>query len=129
MENAGITSPWKLPDSYVAMEPTVFAKGQGQATILSQTARSITLHADVTSSNATIELKRFYFPGWKTQTPNVGIEESRALLAISVPSGSHDIVLTLPWFDGERTGLLLSLMTLTLLAGLNCFSDKRPKTH
>jgi len=113
-----------LPESYERMDAISFVNGTGHASIISQKPRRIHLHVDVASENATIAIKRLYFPGWVADDPHIAVQESHALLAVHVPSGSHDIELTLPWFDGEKTGLIISLSALCILTGLTIATRK-----
>jgi len=118
MEDAGINSQWGLPEHYMAMAPVTFMQGSGQAEIVAQTPRSITLHADISSPKTTLVLRRFYFPGWQTENSSVTIHEAQGLLAVDAPSGSYDITLALPWFAGEKMGISISLAALFLWIAL-----------
>jgi len=105
-------SPYRIPDRLLNMDRIGFAEGRGQIDIVKWNPRYIMVDADVQSRDAKLTLHRFYFPGWIADSPAATVTESSGLLAITLPKGSHDITLTVPWFKGEREGLLISLVAL-----------------
>lgn len=125
-EKAGLKNPRELPESYTDMPSAKLASGIGTVEITAQTPRSITLHAEISSPTALVELKRFYFPGW--QAEGLEISEHDALLAVSLAKGKHDITLRQPWFAGEREGLMISLIALFTLLFL-WFKSKKQEQH
>lgn len=117
----------KLPESLYAMPPAKIEKGRAEVTADLTRQRRITLHADVKSNEAHIVLRRYYFPGWQSSDARYQPKESKGLLAIDLPKGTHDVVLTLPWYEGEKTGTMLSFAALLVLLALTVFNLRRDK--
>jgi len=109
MENAHADFRLHVPEHFLQMKPASVTDGSGNVTIVSQDARNIQLHADITSPQATILLRRFYFPRWVAGANNFIIAEHDALLSLRLPRGSHDVNLSQPWFSGERESAAISI--------------------
>lgn len=109
LEKAGVVNPRSLPESYTAKPAASLAEGSGKVEITAQSARLIRLKADISSEKALVEIKRFYFPGWQSDTGEIA--EHSGLLAVSLPRGNHEVILSQPWFAGEKLGLMISLIT------------------
>ena len=105
-----------------------FVAGNGNASLISQAPRSIQLHAEVDSPEATIALRRFYFPGWKAEAEAMVIEPRKGLLTVRLPHGIHEVSLRQPWFDGERIGTIISLCSLITLIGWMMVSRHNKKS-
>lgn len=101
---------------------------QGRAGVagLSSGNRSLMFEANVESAHARLVFRRFYFPGWQS---NVGeIQEHGGLLALALPQGDHKVILSLPYYAGEREGMIISALALALWAGGLIFSlSRRPR--
>jgi len=103
-----------VPDRFKAMRPVTFITGKGSASITMQDSRHMTLHVNITSRDATLALHQFYFPGWQA-TPPAEVLEQDALLSLHTPKGNYDIRLNLPWYTGEREGMIVSLGALGIV--------------
>jgi hypothetical protein len=126
MQRDNIDFQEHIPEEFINLPLATITKGLGKTEVISQSSRHITLHTDITSGNATITLKRFYFPGWVSDKINIKIIESGAMLAVQAPKGTHEITLTIPWFEGEKAGFFISLSTLMLLLGIFLASRLKP---
>jgi len=120
MKEAGVDFRTSVPDAYQNIKSARLASGKGNAAITMYGPRALILHAKVESQEATIVLKRFYFPGWKVSPDTsegdlMRIGNEGALLSIKLPRGTHDVTLVLPWFAGEREGLIISLSAWMIL--------------
>jgi hypothetical protein len=126
MKKEGI-APLTLDDALLAMPQARFVSGSGKAEITGWQSRRIDLRATVTSPTATLALKRFYFPGWKTGMPGVTVEPRQSLLAVTLPRGRHELTLEVPYFAGERQGLTISGLALLVWAALfiSCLRTSR----
>lgn len=124
MDEHGIGTYKTFPERLHDMQPAEITQGKGNVTVVSSEQRQIHLKADIQSSEAKVRLRRFYFPGWQSVEPG-----RDGLMSITVPRGKHDITLTLPWYEGERTGCLISLASLIAWLGLWVFSRRREATQ
>ena len=114
MRQANPEHKWYLPRDYHDIKAPAFAKGRGVISEFLETPRRIALRTEVVSSEATILLKRFYFPGWQAEPSAAEIKPERGLLAVTLPKGKHDVILTMPYFAGEREGMQLSAAALVI---------------
>ena len=112
MEKENVDFRLQVPKAFLDRKPASITDGKGNVSIVSQNARNIRLHADIASADATMLVRRFYFPGW--QADNAAITEHNTLLSLRLPHGSHDINLSLPWFAGEREGAIISIAAALL---------------
>lgn len=122
MEKQNIDFRIAVPETFLDRKPVTFITGSGAAAITGQNSRSLWLHADIASPEAKITLQRFYFPGWQSTSPGIAVSEYKSLLALTLPEGSHDVRLDVPWFPGEREGMIASLAALILLLGIFAFT-------
>lgn len=99
-----------IPDALHEMPQALLAEGRGKLAITAWEPRRIALSADIASKEARVDLRRFYFPGWQSGEYAAG--PHKALLSLTLPKGKHEVALTLPWFNGEREGMLISLSAL-----------------
>lgn len=105
-----------MPRTLLATKEVDIIKGSGVVTITGQKPRSISLTAHITSADAVIVFKRFYFPGWVAEPSLAQVAAPyQALLSIRAPKGDYAITLSLPWFAGERNGLIVSLCAVVIL--------------
>jgi uncharacterized membrane protein len=118
MQKEGIDTLAILPESLSGLPQQKILRGKGNVVIKDWQPRRISLSTEITSTDATVQLRRFYFPGWQSDTPNVTIEEYHALMIVRLPQGKHDITLTQRWFPGEREGLAISALALLIWLGL-----------
>ena len=112
MKRDNIDVRYSISDELISRPAAKIISGTGTADVTSNSARSITLHANISSPESTIELRRFYFPGWQSNSDSVQVKESHAFLAVDVPAGEHEITLTLPWYEGEKMGISISICAL-----------------
>ncbi len=122
MQKENIDFRTQVPERFLAMKSANVVEGKGSAYIIEQDSRRIMLHADITSMEATVTLQRFYFTGWEAQPNNLSVSHHDALLSLYLPRGSHDITLVLPWFSGEREGMIISIGAFITLWILYTFS-------
>jgi hypothetical protein len=109
-----VSDRWQLPEHYRNASLDI-TEGSGTASMVAQDPRHIWLKADVNTAVATLVLPRFYFPGWAASSPDIHVGDKDALIAISVPKGSHDITLAIPEFAGESQGRTLSILAALVL--------------
>lgn len=122
MEKENIDFRTHVPERFLAMKSATLTEGKGSASIIEQGSRSILLHTDITSPEATVVLQRFYFPGWEANPRSIAVSQRDALLSITAPKGSRTISLTLAWFAGEREGMIISIGAFITLWTLYTFS-------
>ncbi len=125
MEREGIDFRLHVPDEFIERDPVTFVSGSGHVTLIGQDSRTIRLHADITTPEAKVTLPRFYFPGWEMEPVGV-VSEYKALVAITLKQGEYDVTLSVPWFAGEREGMILGLGALILLMALFAFTRLQP---
>ena len=90
-------------------------EGEGSASLRTNSERQMTLHAEIISSQASLLIRRFYFPGWQSPMAEISVKPAAdGLMSLSLPKGSHDVVLSMPYYKGEREGLLISITALLL---------------
>ena len=122
MEQSNIDFRTHVPEQFLERQPATVVDGEGSAVIVSQDSRNIVLHTNINSPEATVILRRFYFPGWQIITNNATVYEHNALLSLHLTNGSHDIKLSLTWFVGECEGMAISTAALMILLILYAFS-------
>lgn len=105
MDEAGVNA-MRLGD-LISLPQASLVQGKGSVSVSEWSPRRIVLQADVASREAHLVLRRFYFPGWEAGT--FVAEPYRALLSARISHGRHDVQFTLPYFDGERLGLRISI--------------------
>jgi hypothetical protein len=94
-------------------------EGMGQVSINSWTHRQIDLHVE-TLTGMKINISQFYYPNWTAQligqSSNLTVEPSQpdGLISLSIPQGSHDVVLQLKRSRAEITGQVISLVSLVI---------------
>ena len=120
MYNAGIRDSLNPPPRFLSVPPYQTITGSAEITKITQTPRTFTFHAHVTSPNALITLHRYYYPGWivpDTMPPGISIAEHDALLAVNLPMGDYDVEIDQSWFPGEKLGDFLSGVALVIIVG------------
>ncbi|MCU0550853.1 MAG: YfhO family protein [Leptolyngbya sp. Prado105] len=95
--------------------------GQGEAQIQVWKPRYIALHIDVPIETE-LTLKQFYYSGWTARLQDFSrllpVQPSaEGLLQVKVPSGSHNISVTLEAGMTERLGQMISTISLLGLLG------------
>ena len=111
MYQSGITA-MGISDAMLAM-PRASMKGAGRLQVAEWHPRTLALHAEM-HGGGVVSLRQFYFPGWEANDPRVTVEERESLLAVRLPKGGGDYMLSLAWFPGERAGACISLAAFTL---------------
>jgi hypothetical protein len=95
-------------------------EGTGQVRIDSWRAGHIDLHAE-TPAGMKIDVSQFYFPNWTAHLPaessNLALQPSQpdGLISLSIPQGSHDVVLEMKRSRAETTGQFISLISLVIM--------------
>lgn len=107
--------------------------GQGQAQIQAWKPRHIALRSEV-PTETWLTLKQFYYPGWTARLNDADrllpVQPSRdGLLEVKVPSGSHQINVTLEAGTAERIGQIISAIALLLLGGYGLGSTRRDRSQ
>lgn len=130
MQKAGIVDPLNPPPRYIDVAPSQVVNGAAGITDLAQKSRVIRFKADVSTPDATVVLKRYYYPGWRSpkEIPGITVQEQGALLAVKLPRGRYEVTLKQPWFPGEKTGVLISSIALIIImigSGLHRYYAKR----
>jgi hypothetical protein len=122
MEKEDIDFRTNVPKRFLDMKSANIIEGKGTASIVEQGSRTIMLHSDITSREARVNVQRFYFPGWQTEGNSIAVSHDDALISVRLPKGSHDITLVLPWFAGEREGMIISIGAFITLWTIYAFS-------
>ena len=95
-------------------------EGVGQVSINTWTHRKIDLHVE-TPSGMTINVSQFYYPTWTAQLPaessSLAVHPSQpdGLISISIPQGSHDVLLQITRSHAEKIGEIISLISVVVL--------------
>jgi len=94
-------------------------EGTGQVRIDSWRPGRIELHVD-TPADMKINISQFYFPNWTVQLPgessSLTVQPSQpdGLISLTIPQGSHEVLLELKRSKAETTGLIISLLSLVI---------------
>jgi len=97
--------------------------GQGRAAVLGWAPRSIALETNA-RTDLVLTLGQFYYPGWTARLGKEGgslavrPSVSDGLVQIEVPSGDHQVVVTLEPGSAERGGQLGSVVAAVVLLSL-----------
>lgn len=116
MQEQGIGTYKFMPEEVVNLPQASLINGRGHVDIVSWHPGEIVLKADIESREATVKLRRFYFPGWQTQQATV--TPCEALMCLSVPSGEQLLTLRLALPMEKETGWISFLALIFALAGL-----------
>jgi len=122
MEKDNVDFRANVPAPFLDKKSATIVEGKGEASILEQDSRTIRLHADIVSREATVQVQRFYFPGWEATPGRLTVSSYNSLVSLHLPRGSYSITLRLPWFAGEREGAIISIGALITLWTLYTFS-------
>ncbi len=118
MRNAGIHDSMNPPRRFLNVAPSRVVSGEAEIADIIQDTRSISFKARVTSPEALVTLKRYYYPGWiapEGMEKAITIREYDALLAVNLPQGEYEVTIKQPWFPGEKLGLIISACGLSIL--------------
>lgn len=104
------------------MAGTAALNGPGTVRITNWQRKGISLEVNATEP-AVVEVSQFYFPGWEARLDNAGNLDVNpsipgGLVAVSVPAGSHQVLLRRVSTRPERLGQLISAASLMLLLSL-----------
>jgi uncharacterized membrane protein YqaE (UPF0057 family) len=97
--------------------------GTGQVRINGWGSGRINLHVQ-TPEGMKINVSQFYFPNWTARLPgefsSLTVQPSQpdGLISLSIPRGSHEVLLELKRSKAERAGQIISLISLIMLAYL-----------
>ncbi len=109
----------------VAPGPNI-VEGVGNARILSRMPRQIGLHVE-SLYGMKLVVPQFYYPYWtahldgETTTLDLIPSQPNGFISLTVPGGSHDVVLRLERSRPEIIGALISLTSLVISSGLGGF--------
>jgi hypothetical protein len=117
-------------DRFVAMHPPKTAqlealstgKTSGTARVERWQPRRVVLKVEATRDSE-LTLNHFYYAGWQGRiegaATNLTVSPSPdGLIQIDVPKGDYDLILELPKDSAERSGTVISLVSLSLLGGV-----------
>ena len=100
-------------------------EGTGQVRIAGWSPGHIGLHVE-TPAGMKINVSQFYYPNWTAQLPaessNLPLQPSQpdGLISLSIPQGTHDVLLEMKRSRAETTGQIISfisfVITLTYIA-------------
>ena len=111
------TSSWlQTGDRWQAQTLT----GKGIATLTAHKTERQTWQIEITSPQATIKFPLMYWPGWIAETAegeplNLQTATGSGLAQLTLPQGSHEVVLRLTRTPLRATGEIISLSILPLL--------------
>jgi hypothetical protein len=105
-------------------------EGTGQVRIDSWTPGQINLHVE-TPAGMKINLSQFYFPNWaarlRGESSNLTVQPSwpDGLISFSIPRGNHDVVIEMKRSNAERTGQIISLISLVIILSYIAVNRRR----
>jgi hypothetical protein len=94
-------------------------EGTGQVRIDSWGSGRINLHVE-TQEDMKINVSQFYFPSWTAHLPgessNLTVQPSQpdGLISLSIPQGSHEVLLEMKRSKAEAIGQIISLISLLI---------------
>jgi hypothetical protein len=104
--------------------------GTGQVRINGWGSGRINLHVQ-TPEGMKINVSQFYFPNWTARLPgefsNLTLQPSQpdGLISLSIPRGSHEVLLELKRSKAERTGQIISLISLMIMLAYLAVNRRR----
>lgn len=95
--------------------------GAGDTVTRQEGNRRLSLEAHVTSPQATIQFRQWYFPGWRAYDENgtayqPEVNEENGHMQLQLPQGDYRLTVSLPWVLGEKAGFSLTLLMLAAIA-------------
>ncbi|MGI9165176.1 MAG: 6-pyruvoyl-tetrahydropterin synthase-related protein [Pyrinomonadaceae bacterium] len=124
----------RIGESADGLSKVKIVEGTGNVDVKSWKPREIAFQVD-TPTGAVLQVSQFYFPGWSAYTTDepcsLKVEPSKpgGLVRVSVPGGSHRVMLLLNQTLPEYAGQLISAASATLLVvmvGLSAYWRKDP---
>ena len=94
-------------------------EGTGQVRIAGWKPGRIQLHVE-TPANLKINVSQFYYPNWTAhlldESANLSLQPSwpDGLISLSIPQGSHEVLLELKRSRAETIGQIISLISLVI---------------
>jgi uncharacterized membrane protein len=105
-------------------------EGTGQVRIDSWRPGQIDLHVEA-PAGMKVNVSQFYYPNWtahlRGEPSNLTVQPSLpdGLVSISIPRGSHDVVLEMKRSKAERSGQIISLMSLVITLSYVAMNKRR----
>ena len=107
-------------------------EGTGQVRIDGWGSGQINLHVE-TPEGMKINVSQFYFPSWTARLPeessNLTVQPSQpdGLISLSIPSGSHEVLLEMKQSKAETTGQIISLISLVIILSYIAVNRRRKR--
>ena len=116
-------------ESIVDGHPLVEAMPDGAVQLLGWQPRAIRFRTSAAAAR-TVLIRQFYYPGWQASidgSPPLGVAPApeTGLISVSVPAGSHAVLLTLPTERSEREGAGVSLLAFAGVIGWTLWERRR----
>jgi len=107
------------PPQTAQLEALVPGEAAGTALVESWQPRRVVLRIEAPQASE-LTLNHFYYAGWQAHIDGAGITlavspSPDGLMQMPVPSGTYDAIVELPLDGAERTGRMVSLLSLVLL--------------
>ena len=120
------------PPKAVKLEVTQ-RRPSGTATVESWRPRHIVLNIDALRRTI-LTVNHFYYPGWRghiegTNGQLAAYPSADGLIQVDVPEGQYNFVLELPRDGAERAGLLVSILSLLLVAVGGIWAWQKPSVE
>ena len=109
-------------------------EGTGQVRINRWKPGRIELHVE-TPADLKINISQFYFPNWRAQLPaessSLAVQPSQpdGLISLSIPRGTHEVLLELKRSKAEKTGEIISLISLVITLSYVAVNRRRFRAH
>jgi hypothetical protein len=105
-------------------------EGTGKVRIDSWRLGQIDLHVEA-PAGMKVNVSQFYYPNWtahlRGEPSNLTVQPSQpdGLVSLSIPRGSHDVVLEMKRSKAERSGQIISLMSLVITLSYVAMNKRR----
>jgi hypothetical protein len=119
----------KIGDLGVSLPKAKVLGGAGDVTVERWRPRDISLHVRL-SEPSDIQVHQFYYPGWTARMATgdgelvVTPSYPEGLIRVRAPAGDYEILIAFPMGPSEQAGLIVSILSLALTAGI-WFSGRR----
>jgi hypothetical protein len=107
-------------------------EGTGQVRVDSWNPGKIDMHVE-TQAGMKINVSQFYFPNWTArlaeESSSLTVQPSQpdGLISLSIPQGSHEVVLEMKRSQAETTGLIISLLSLVITLSYVAVNGRRKR--
>jgi hypothetical protein len=109
-------------------------EGTGQVRIDSWRPGQIDLHVEA-PAGMKINVSQFYYPNWtahlrgEPSTLTVQPSQPDGLISLSIPPGSHDVLLEMKRSQAEKTGQIISLISLVITLSYIAVNRRRNRSE